>query len=157
MLQKFLVVVLAIVFTTACPGPHHNRYKQDGYSDVMPAQQSELEAKIGDRVLFEYNSSVLTMEAKESLAKQAEWLKVNPAIVVTIEGHADERGTREYNIALGERRAQAVKNYIVSHGINSDRVFVVSFGKEKPAMLGSGESVWSQNRRAVTVVSERTQ
>lgn len=108
---------------------------------------------VGDRVLFETDSSVVNAEGQAVLAQQAEWLKANGSVNVLIEGHADERGTREYNLALGERRATAVKNYLSSLGITGARVSTTSFGKERPAVTGNDESSWSQNRRAVTVIA----
>lgn len=107
---------------------------------------------IGDRVFFELNSSELSADAQATLARQADYLKAN-SINVTLEGHCDERGTREYNIALGERRASAAKNYLVSLGIPAGRISTISYGKERPAVVGHDESAWSQNRRAVTVLA----
>lgn len=105
----------------------------------------------GTHAYFAYDSSVLTAESQKKLDAQAEWLKSHGDVKVTIEGHADERGTREYNLALGERRANAVKKYLVTLGVADDRVSTVSYGKERPAVLGSTESAWAKNRRAVTV------
>lgn len=110
-------------------------------------------SSIGDRVFFELNSSALSADAQATLDKQAEWLKSNSGTNVTIEGHADERGTREYNIALGERRATAAKTYLVSLGVPTSRISTISYGKERPAVVGHDESSWSQNRRAVTVIA----
>lgn len=108
---------------------------------------------IGDRVFFELNSSALSADAQATLTRQSEWLKANSSTKVTLEGHADERGTREFNIALGERRATAAKNYLVSLGVPAANVSVISYGKERPAVVGHDESAWSQNRRAVTVIA----
>lgn len=108
---------------------------------------------VGDRVFFALNSSVLTGEAQANLDRQAAWLKANSSVSVVVEGHADERGTREYNLALGERRATAAKNYLVSVGVPASSVSTVSYGKERPAVVGSDDSAWSQNRRAVTVIA----
>lgn len=119
---------------------------------VRPGSRDDFEQNVGDRVFFAYDSSVLTAEGQATLERQAAWLKQYSSINVTMEGHADERGTREYNIALGERRANAAKNYLVSLGIDSSRINVVSYGKERPAVLGSTEEAYAQNRRAVTVV-----
>ncbi|MCH2547785.1 MAG: peptidoglycan-associated lipoprotein Pal [Alphaproteobacteria bacterium] len=119
---------------------------------VRPGSQDDLEQNVGDRVFYGYDSSVLTSEGQNTLERQAAWLKQYPSVNVTVEGHADERGTREYNIALGERRANAAKNYLVSLGVDSSRLSVVSYGKERPAVLGSTEDAYAQNRRAVTVV-----
>ena len=107
---------------------------------------------VGDRVLFDYDSSELTSEAKLTLDKQSRFLRVNSDLTFTIEGHCDERGTREYNLALGEKRATAVRDYLVIEGISPDRIRVISYGKEKPAVIGSNDMAWSKNRRAVTTI-----
>ncbi|MBO6505600.1 MAG: peptidoglycan-associated lipoprotein Pal [Kordiimonadaceae bacterium] len=116
------------------------------------ASQSALEAFAGDRVFFAYDSSELTDEARATLASQAEWLDYHSRARVTIEGHCDERGTREYNLALGERRANAVKSYLMALGVSANRINTISYGKERPAVVGNGESSWSQNRRGVMTV-----
>ncbi len=108
---------------------------------------------VGDRVLFETDSSVVNSDGQATLENQAAWLKANTGTNVLIEGHADERGTREYNVALGERRATAAKNFLISSGVAANRISTTSFGKERPAVLGNDESSWSQNRRAVTVIA----
>jgi peptidoglycan-associated lipoprotein len=108
----------------------------------------------GDRVLFETDSYSLDAQDRATLDAHAAWLQRNPNVRVTIEGHADERGTREYNLALGDRRANAARTYLQSRGIAGNRLNVISWGKERPEALGSDESAWAQNRRAVTVVPE---
>ena len=108
--------------------------------------------KVGDRVLFGYDSSELDDEDRSILDNQGKFLNQNQSLKVTIEGHCDERGTREYNLALGEKRASAVKDYLISVGINSDRISVVSYGKERPQVLGSNKAAWSMNRRSVTSI-----
>jgi peptidoglycan-associated lipoprotein len=123
---------------------------------VGPGTQADLVANVGDRVFFELDRSDITPEGRATLGRQAEWLKKYPNVTVTVEGHADERGTREYNLALGERRATAVKNYLVANGVPSNRIQTVSYGKERPAVLGSDEAAWAQNRRGVTVVGGPT-
>lgn len=120
---------------------------------IVPGSQEDLVLNIGDKVFFSYDSAVLDGEAQETLSKQASWLKRFNHLTVTVEGHCDERGTREYNLALGERRAVAVQNYLISSGVESDRVAVVSYGKERPELLGMGEDVWHRNRRAILVVN----
>lgn len=120
---------------------------------ATPGTQGDLSTNIGDRVFYETDSSVLSNEAQATLARQAEWLKQYSNVNVVIEGHCDERGTREYNIALGERRAAAAKNYLVSLGVDAGRLSTISYGKERPAVVGHDESSWSQNRRAVTVIA----
>jgi peptidoglycan-associated lipoprotein len=108
---------------------------------------------VGDRVFFETNRSDLTSAARATLQRQAAWLKLYPALSVAMEGHADERGTRDFNLALGARRANAAKSYLVSLGVDPSRVRTISYGKERPVALCSNESCWNQNRRAVSVVS----
>ncbi len=120
---------------------------------VVPGSQEDLEINVGDRVFFAFDSAVLDDAARQTLERQAAWLKQFPAVSVTIEGHCDERGTREYNLALGERRATAVKNYLVALGISPDRIRTISYGKERPADPGHDETAWALNRRAVTVVN----
>ena len=117
-----------------------------------PGSQLDLEVNVGDRVFYDFDKSNLKPEARTTIERWAAWLKTYPQNRVTIEGHADERGTREYNLALGERRANAAMEYLVSLGINANRVSKVSYGKERPAVLGSNESAWAQNRRAVIVL-----
>lgn len=123
-----------------------------GFS-VVPGSLQDLVINVGDRVFYDLDKSNLKPAARTTLEKQAAWLKKFPSVQVTLEGHADERGTREYNLALGERRANSAKDFLVALGINPNRVKVVSFGKERPVALGHDESSWSQNRRGVTVPS----
>ena len=108
--------------------------------------------KVGDRVLFGYDSSELDDDDRAILNNQSKFLNQNPSLKVTIQGHCDERGTREYNLALGEKRASSVKDYLISLGINSDRISVISYGKERPQVLGSNKAAWSMNRRSVTTI-----
>ena len=117
-----------------------------------PGSQQDLVVNVGDRVFFGFDRYDLTSEAQHTLQMQAEWMKRYPNVTVTIEGHCDERGTREYNLALGERRANSVKNFLVAMGIDARRVNTISYGKERPAVLGSNPSAWAQNRRGVTLV-----
>ena len=106
---------------------------------------------VPDRVFFATNETVLTTASRETLRAQAAWLRQNSNITIVVEGHADERGTREYNLALGERRANAAKDYLMTYGISSDRISVLSYGKERPVDAGSNPLSWSKNRRSVTV------
>ena len=108
---------------------------------------------VGDRVLFDFDRFDLSPLARATLERQAAWLKLYPNVRIQVEGHCDERGTREYNLALGDRRAKAASNYLVSLGIAAARIKTISYGKERPAVLGSNEAAWSQNRRGVTVVN----
>jgi peptidoglycan-associated lipoprotein len=126
----------------------------NGSGSTAPGTQGDFEANVGDRVFFETDSSVIGGEAQAVLERQAAWLKQYPNTSVVLEGHADERGTREYNLALGERRANSAKNYLVSLGVSASRVSTTSYGKERPAVLGHDERAWGQNRRAVTVIAQ---
>lgn len=117
-----------------------------------PGTQEDLAVNVGDRVFFGYDRHDLTSEARQVLELQARWLQQYPSTQVIIEGHADERGTREYNLALGDRRATAVRNYLIAMGVDARRIRTISYGKEQPAVLGAGPQVWAQNRRAVTIV-----
>ena len=114
--------------------------------------QEDLVVNVGDRVFFDFDKYNLGSEARRVLEKQAVWLKKYRVVTITIEGHADERGTREYNLALGERRANSAKDYLVALGVSSDRIRTISFGKERPVALGSNEAAWAQNRRSVTTI-----
>ena len=106
---------------------------------------------VPDRVFFAYDSYSLAASAQATLNKQAKWLKANPSVAIAVEGHADERGTREYNLALGDRRASSVKDYLMSQGISSNRISTISYGKERPVKSGSNDTAWAQNRRSVSV------
>lgn len=117
-----------------------------------PGSQADLVVNVGDRVFFETDSSDLTLSARTTLENQARWLQQYPNLMITVEGHADERGTREYNLALGERRANVARNYLITLGVPSSRITTISFGKERPAVPGSNSSSWAQNRRSVTKV-----
>ncbi len=119
---------------------------------VVPGSQQDLAQTVGDRIYFGTDRFDLTPEAQAILDRQADWLRRYPNVVVSIEGHADERGTREYNLALGDRRALTVRNYLVARGVADLRVTSVSFGKERPEATGADEQAWSRNRRAVTTV-----
>ena len=121
-------------------------------ASIEPGSQEDLIVNVGDRVFFGYDSFELNSDAKELLQDQVAWLKQYSNVSVIIEGHCDERGTREYNLALGEKRAQAVKNYLLNLGISSDRLSTISYGKERPAVVGSNDGAWSQNRRSETKV-----
>lgn len=122
---------------------------------VTPGSQRDFAVNVGDLVYFSSDSSDLTPEAQQTLRKQAQWLQQYPNYTITIEGHADERGTREYNIALGARRATAVRGFLAQNGINGARLRTVSFGKERPVATCNDISCWSQNRRAQTVLNSR--
>jgi peptidoglycan-associated lipoprotein len=118
----------------------------------VPGSQAHFLRTVPDRVFFDTDQYSLSDQARSTLEAQAEYLRQYPSVTVTIEGHADERGTREYNLALGDRRANSVKNYLESRGISAGRMTTISWGKERPEVEGSSESAWSQNRRAVTIL-----
>lgn len=124
----------------------------DGDMMSVPGTQEDLIVSVGDRVFYATDSSELDATARKTLERQAAWLRTYPNVNVVIEGHADERGTREYNLALGERRANSAKNYLVALGIDGGRIETISYGKERPAVLGSNPAAWKRNRRAVMVV-----
>ncbi|GAA4251859.1 MULTISPECIES: peptidoglycan-associated lipoprotein Pal [Azospirillum] len=154
---KYLSLIAAVALVAACEtapkdAGNANATGAATSSQIRPGSQEDLVVNVGDRVFFGLDRYDLAPEARATLDRQASWLKQYPNVTVTVEGHADERGTREYNLALGERRANSVKNYLVAGGINASRVKVISYGKEKPAVLGSNEASWAQNRRGVTVV-----
>ena len=122
-------------------------------SSAAPGSQQDFVVNVGDRVFFESDQTDLTPQAIATLEKQVQWLQNYPRYTFTIEGHADERGTREYNIALGARRAQAVRTFMASRGIDASRMRTISYGKERPVAVCNDISCWSQNRRAVTVLN----
>lgn len=124
-----------------------------GSAGQVAGSADDFKVNVGDRVFFMMDQTTLTAEATDTLAKQAAWLKQYPDVQVQIEGHADERGTREYNISLSARRAVATRNFLISQGISAARIATIAYGKERPAALCDAEECWSQNRRAVTVIT----
>jgi len=145
------LILLASLVLTACTTQKKTTGQLQG--DVYTGSDSVeyLASGVADRVFFATNETVLTTPARETLRKQAAWLRKNSKLTVVLEGHADERGTREYNLALGERRANSAKDYLMTYGISSDRISVLSYGKERPVDSGSNPLAWSKNRRSVTV------
>ena len=122
-------------------------------ASAIPGSEQDFTVNVGDRVFFLEDQSTLTAEAQETLRRQAAWLQKYPAVTVQVEGHADERGTREYNIALSARRATATREFLIAQGVKGSRVSSIAYGKERPAALCDAEQCWSQNRRAVTVIT----
>jgi peptidoglycan-associated lipoprotein len=122
-------------------------------ASAQPGSREDFQQNVGDRVFFDFDKSDIKPEGRTVLQRQADWLKKYPNVTVTVEGHCDERGTREYNLALGERRASAVKKMLVALGVATNRVSTISYGKERPAVVGSTEAAWAQNRRGVTVIN----
>ena len=173
MFYKFFISIFMVLFVAACATTPKDSADSSGSgssssgsdvssegsitetsgSGIVSGSQEDLIVNVGDRVFFGYDSSDLDSDALELLQDQVAWLKQNSDVSVTIEGHCDERGTREYILALGEKRAQAVKNYLIGLGINPDRVSTISYGKERPAVVGSNDGAWAQNRRSVTLVN----
>jgi peptidoglycan-associated lipoprotein len=149
---KFAAVILAGLMIAGCAKQPVNG--TDASAAAAPGSQQDFVVNVGDRVFFETDSSELTELARGTLDKQAQWLSNYNRYSFTIEGHADERGTREYNIALGARRAQTVREYLVSRGIAANRMRTISYGKERPVAVCDDISCWSQNRRAVTVLDQ---
>ena len=173
MTKRFLVLIAAIGLLAACETAPKDAGDAAGASGASStsstsdtsasasssesassaaATPAEELASIGDRVFFEYDSSALSAEAKATLSAQAAFLAGNPSVTITVEGHCDERGTREYNLALGERRATAARDYLVAQGVNSSRIKTISYGKERPSFIGSNPYAYSKNRRAVSVI-----
>jgi peptidoglycan-associated lipoprotein len=148
---KFIAAILATLAIAGCA-------KQNDQSALasaaVPGSQQDFVVNVGDRVFFDTDSSELSDQARATLDKQAQWLNNYNRYAFTIEGHADERGTREYNIALGARRAETVREYLVSRGVSGQRMRTISYGKERPVAVCNDISCWSQNRRAVTVLDQ---
>ena len=151
-LRKILMVGFASLILTACAAQQKTSMGQM-QSDVYTGTDTVeyLATGVKDRVFFATNKSTLTTASRDTLRKQAGWMRKKKDLTFSIEGHADERGTREYNLALGERRANAVKDYLMTYGISGSRLSTISYGKERPVNSGSDPLAWSQNRRSVTV------
>ena len=148
---KFLGIA-GLALLAACSNSDSSSSTGAGAGNIRPGSQEDLVANVGDRVFFDYDRSNVRADQRPVLQRQAEWMGRYPEVRVQVEGHADERGTREYNLALGQRRANAARDVLVAGGVNSSRISTISYGKDQPASLGSDESAWAQNRRAVTVV-----
>ncbi|MDR0423231.1 MAG: peptidoglycan-associated lipoprotein Pal [Rickettsiales bacterium] len=148
-MKKYLVL-LSLFVLVSCAGTGGDA-SYETLEDGTVVEQDIQEVNVSDRVYFALDRSDISREAAEVLNKQAEWLKSDKNIRITVEGHCDERGTREYNLALGERRANSVKTYLVGKGVSKARIKTMSYGKERPTVTGTGEAVWSKNRTAITV------
>ncbi len=163
MLKKLLLLVVTGFFLASCAATNTQQggdvdaasssTSSGSDSSITAGTQEDLIVNVGDRVFFEFDSSELTVDAQATLDAQAAWLMQYPDTNVTIEGHADERGTREYNLALGDKRAFAVYSYLAQAGIDTNRLEYISWGKERPEVVGSDETAYSQNRRGVTTVT----
>jgi len=151
MIKKLSAMLCVVILATACSGSRKNcgEWGRGG----AHSSGSALFMSVGDRVFFDFDSSVIRSEGQETLKKQAAIMQKHPKMAFIIEGHCDERGTREYNLALGERRANAVKKFLMSLGVAGDRISVISYGKDRPEMMGSTEEAWAKNRRAVTTTN----
>jgi peptidoglycan-associated lipoprotein len=150
MFKKLLLLVATGFFLASCAATNTN---QGGDASINSGTQEDLIVNVGDRVFFEFDSSELTVDAQSTLDAQAAWLMQYSDTNITIEGHADERGTREYNLALGDKRAFAVYTYLAQAGVDTNRMEYISWGKERPEVIGSDETAYSQNRRSVTIVT----
>ena len=148
--NTFLAIMLSLILS-ACATQKKEAEVQTTIEAQIQGDVKYLADGVPDRVFFATNESILTTASRDTLRKQAAWLRENSSVNVVLEGHADERGTREYNLALGERRATAAKDYLMTYGISSNRISVISYGKERPVDSGSNPLSWSKNRRAVTV------
>ena len=151
--NTFLVLLLSLVLSACATQQKAGKIDSQIQGDVYTGTDTVkyLADGVKDRVFFATNESVLTTASRDTLRKQAAWLRKNSEITVVLEGHCDERGTREYNLALGERRANAAKDYLMTYGVASNRISVISYGKERPVDSGSSPLAWSKNRRSVTV------
>jgi peptidoglycan-associated lipoprotein len=151
---KLAAALVAALAISACANkPTDQQAGLAGAGTATPGSQQDFVVNVGDRVFFETDSTELTPQSRATLDKQAQWLQSYNRYSFTVEGHADERGTREYNIALGAKRAQTVREYLVSRGVESSRMRTISYGKERPVAVCDNISCWSQNRRAVTVLN----
>ncbi|MBE6448180.1 MAG: peptidoglycan-associated lipoprotein Pal [Alphaproteobacteria bacterium] len=149
-MKKLLSLFCAVIALSGCSALSESSLF--GGSECESKMARDFMEHAEDRVFFAYDSSAISPDSAEILDTQVKWLKKHENVNVVVQGYCDERGTREYNLALGERRANAVKQFLVSQGVAADRVSTISYGKERPAVLGSNEAAWAQNRRAVTVI-----
>jgi len=149
-----VIIALILVFGLAGCAKKNKGLDTAGQLGIsaQPGTREDFTVNVGDRVFFEVDSSAIRGDAQQTLSRQAQWLARYPQYQITIEGHADERGTREYNIALGQRRAVAARDYLINQGVDASRLRTVSYGKERPVAVCDDISCWSQNRRAVTVI-----
>ena len=152
-IRNLLLVIAAALLLSACAAKTTKKIETQITGDTFTGEETVkyLATGVPDRVFFATNKSVLTTASRDTLRKQAAWLRKNNSINITVEGHADERGTREYNLALGERRANSAKDYLMTYGVSASRISVISYGKERPVDAGSNPLSWSKNRRSVTV------
>ncbi len=155
---KFAAALCCVLALSACskkstPDLEANAAAGVGAGEALPGSEQDFAVNVGDRVYFAEDQSVLAPEAQETLRRQVSWLQKYPGVSIQVEGHADERGTREYNISLSARRATAAREFLIAQGIEAARISSIAYGKERPAALCDAEQCWSQNRRAVTVIT----
>jgi peptidoglycan-associated lipoprotein len=157
---RSFTLLAALLLVSACAenkpessGVNSNANQAPSAGTVTPGSREDFVQNVGDRVFFDYDRSDIKPEGQQTLRRQADWLKKYSNVTITVEGHCDERGTREYNLALGERRAAAVKKMLVALGVPANRISTISYGKERPAVVGSNEAAWAQNRRGVSVIN----
>ena len=148
---KALSAIAALFLIAACSN-NDTQTASAATTTVTPGSVGDFRQNVGDRVFFDTDSSTVREDGRQTLNRQAEWLKKYSNYQITVEGHCDERGTREYNLALGERRANAARQYLIAQGIPANRIKTVSYGKERPDPVGSDEAAWARNRRAVTAL-----
>ncbi|NQW53074.1 MAG: peptidoglycan-associated lipoprotein Pal [Rhodospirillales bacterium] len=149
---KALSAIAAMFLIAACSNSNDQQTASAATTSVAPGTVGDFRQNVGDRVFFDTDASTVREDGRQTLNRQAEWLKKYPNYQITVEGHCDERGTREYNLALGERRANAARQYLIAQGIPAARLKTVSYGKERPDPVGSDEASWARNRRAVTAL-----
>lgn len=162
-MKKLLMLFFVLILVSACASgsktvveEEYDVIETQEEADAMNSNTNKVveEIQVPDRVYFALNKYNITNDSAEILKLQSEWLKADPSINIIVEGHCDERGTREYNLALGERRANAVKNFLVRQGVSASRIKTISYGKERPVVLGSGEAIWAKNRTSITVIAQ---
>ena len=149
---KAWMAMAAMVVVAACSSNTNDQQASAATTSVAPGSVGDFRQNVGDRVFFDTDMSTINDEGRQTLNRQAEWLKKYSNYQVTIEGHCDERGTREYNLALGERRANAARQYLIAQGVPAARLKTISYGKERPDPVGSDEAAWARNRRAVSAL-----
>jgi len=149
---SFAAAICMALLVAACASKTNQDLAGGGAGGGPPGSQQDFVVNVGDRIFFETDSTDLTATAQATLDKQAQWLNRYPKYAITMEGHADERGTREYNLALGARRGQVARDYLAARGVNGQRIRTISYGKERPVAVCDDISCWSQNRRAVTLL-----
>lgn len=150
---KIALICCCFLALAACSKKNQPNLEGDGAGTAVPGSEKDFAVNVGDRIYFIVDTSTLTPEAQETLRRQAAWLRQYPNVTVQVEGHADERGTREYNISLSARRATATREFLIAQGVQGNRISSIAYGKERPVALCDAEQCWSQNRRAVTVIT----